>query len=86
MPASPNQVSAFLVSLAEEAKAKSGALTAKNAIAYFHRLELPLVKDPTDHVMVKRVLLKSVSKWSKPVKKAVPLSSSEVSKLAIILL
>ena len=86
VPASPKPVSAFLVSLSEKSKAKSGALTAKKTIAFFHRLELPLVKDPTDHVMVKRVLKSVSNKWSKPVKKAVPLSSSEVSKLAVILL
>ena len=72
VPALANQVSAFLVSLAEESKAKSGALTAKNAITYFHRLKLPLVKDPTDHVRVKRIFNTVTNKWSKPVKKAVP--------------
>ena len=84
MPASSNHISAFLVSLAEKSKAKSGVLPAKNAIAFFHRLELPLVKDPMDHVIVKRILKSASKKWSKPVKKAAPLTSAEVSRLAII--
>ena len=62
---------------------KSPALSARAAIAYHHGLERPGEDDPTESIAVRKVISAITKKWSKPCKKAVPLSSREVAKLVL---
>ena len=85
LPASPNSIAAFMVSLAKESKANSGTLNAKNDIVYYHRLHRPFEKSPTDLSLVKKILKTVSNKWSKPVRKVISLSFEVMVKFALFL-
>ena len=85
LPADPEHVASFIVSLAEESEAKSGSHLAKAAINYFHKCGGPMEKSPTDSFIVRKLLQSATKKWSNPVRKATPVSSMEMTRFGLIL-
>ena len=84
--AGPLVVLDFLVILAKKSKSKSLTLTARSAISHGHLLKAPVGGDPTKLVAVSKAINSIVKKYSKPFKKAVTLSSREITKVATKLL
>ena len=83
---SSEAVSLFLISLAESAESKSGAVMARSAIKYFLKIENPAKKSLTDSYLVQKVVKSIVKKYSRQVKKAKTLCSNDIKKLVLSLL
>ena len=74
-------ISAFLSHLAENSRGIGGVDQARSALKHFYCLKFGDKDSPTDGIMVKNVLRGVKRRFSLPVKKRKPLSSSEFSKL-----
>ena len=75
LPAVNTTVARFLIFLTESSCSVSGALMARSAITYFHKLVNTEATPPSDNFLVRRVMRSLREKFAKPVKKAVPFTS-----------
>ena len=81
LPAKVDQLCAYFLHLATLGNSMSAALSARAAVGFFHKLQLPASESPTESVRVSMTFAGLKRRYAKPPKKAMKFTADSLKKV-----